>query len=229
MTNHFKASMLNVFNFNIFFRTLSFHIVLCLLIAIAGCGPERVKLEESPKGYNLNQPSVLKLPPALDEISGIAYYPKDKSVLAINDEVGWLYKIFLKEDPDIQKWKYSNGADFEDLVLVDSTFYVLESNGNIIRFKFLRPDTADTQEFVFPAPGKNEFEILYHHPQEKKLILLCKDCEIDNKNSLTAFSFDLDSMAYSSSPAFVIDIRKIEDLLDEKKLRFNPYAPPCKP
>ena len=72
--------------------------------------------------------------------------------------------------------------------------------------------------------GKNEFEILYHHPKENKLILLCKDCEIDNKNSLTAFSFDLDSMAYSSSPAFIIDIRKIEDLLEEKRLRFKPSA-----
>ena len=225
MTNHFNASMFkNVFNFNIFPHTLHCYLMLLLLVAITGCGDERVRIAESPKGYNLNQPSVLKLPPALDEISGIVYYPKDKSVLAINDEVGWLYKIFLKEDPDIQKWKYSNGADFEDLVLVDSTFYVLESNGNIIRFKFIRPDSANTQEFVFPAPGKNEFEILYHHPQEKKLILLCKDCEIDNKNSLTAFSFDLDSLAYSSSPAFVIDIRKIENLLDEKKLRFKPSA-----
>lgn len=182
------------------------------------------KIDESPRGYNLNRPSVLKLPPALDEISGIVYYPKDKSVLAINDEVGWLYKIYLKEDPDIQKWKYSNGADFEDLVLADSTFYVLESNGNIIKFKFIRPDSAATQEFIFPAPGKNEFEILYHEPQANRLILLCKDCEIDSKNSLTAFAFDLDSMAYSQNPAYIIDIRKIEDLLEEKRLRFKPSA-----
>ena len=146
----------NVSTVNIFFRTLYYRYMLLLLFAIAGCSQEPYKIEESPKGYNLNKPSVLKLPPALDEISGIVYYAKDKSVLAINDEVGWLYKIYLKEDPDIQKWKYSNGADFEDLVLVDSTFYVLESNGNIIRFKFIRPDSVDAQEFIFPAPGKNE-------------------------------------------------------------------------
>src|SRR5688572_4010164 len=104
MTNHFNASMFkNVFNFNIFRRTLHFPLMLLLLVGITGCGGKRVRIAESPKGYNLNQPSVLKLPPALDEISGIVYYPKDKSVLAINDEVGWLYKIFLKEDPDIQK------------------------------------------------------------------------------------------------------------------------------
>lgn len=214
----------NVSNGSIIFRKLLFYYPFLFFFFVIGCTTQQKKIEESPKGYNLNAPSVLKLPPALDEISGIVYYPKDKSILAINDEVGWLYKIHLKEDPDIQKWKYFNGADFEDLVLSDSIFYVLESNGNIIRFKFIRPDSVKTNEFIFPAPGKNEFEILYHHPRENKLILLCKDCEIDNKNSLTAFSFDLDRMAYSSTPAFVIDIRKIEDLLDEKRLRYKPSA-----
>ena len=215
----------NVFNVSTIFRKLFFYSLLSLIVAAIGCESKPPpKFRESPKGYNLNQPSVLKLPPALDEISGIVYYPKDKSVLAINDEFGWLYKIYLKEDPDIQKWKYSNGADFEDLVLADSIFYVLESNGNILRFKFLRPDSVNTREFIFPEPGKNEFEILYHHPKQNKLIMLCKDCEVDSKNSLTAFSFDLDSMAFSSSPAFVIDIRKIEDLLEERRLRFKPSA-----
>lgn len=225
MTHYFKTWIFqNVFNVSTISRKLHSQYLLFLLVFAFGCTQKPEEIGETPKEYNLNRPSVLKLPPALDEISGIVYYPKDKSILAINDEVGWLYKIHLKEDPDIQKWKYSNGADFEDLVLIDSTFYVLESNGNIIGFKFLRPDSVSAKEFVFPAPGKNEFEILYHHPGEKKLILLCKDCEIDNKNSLTAFAFDLDSMAYSSSPAFVIDIRKIEDLLDEKRLRFKPSA-----
>ena len=205
-------------------RKLNVFFMLLLVIVIAGCEDKKAKIGESPRGYNLNQPFVLKLPSALDEISGVVYYPKDKSVFAINDEFGWLYKIQLKQDLDIQKWKYSAGADFEDLVLTDSTFYVLESNGNILGFKFIRPDSVSTREYVFPAPGKNEFEILYHHPKENKLIMLCKDCEIDNKNSLTAFSFDLDSMAFSTSPAFVIDIRRIEDLLDEKRLRFKPSA-----
>jgi hypothetical protein len=214
----------NVFNATIIHRMLFFYFLLLLFSLHISCSPSAERVQESPKGYNLNKPSVLKLPSALDEISGIVYYPKDKSVLAINDEVGWLYKIYLKEDPDIQKWKYSNGADFEDLVLVDSTFYVLESNGNIIRFKFIRPDSVDKKEFIFPVPGTNEFEILYRDISDNRLILLCKDCEVDDKNSLTAFAFDLDSLAYKSTPAFVIDIRKIEDLMDEKKLKFKPSA-----
>lgn len=225
MTNYFKRLIVKtVFNAFPIPTKLQIFFLLFVIVFYIGCTSEPERVGESPQGYNLNQPSVLKLPPALDEISGIVYYPKDKSVLAINDEVGWLYKIYLKEDPDIQKWKYSNGADFEDLVLVDSVFYVLESNGNLIRFKFITPDSVDRREFIFPAQDKNEFEILYHHPQKKQLILLCKDCAVDDKNSLTAFAFNIDSLAYSQAPAYVMDIRKIEDLLDEKKLKFKPSA-----
>lgn len=178
----------------------------------------------SPPGYNLNKPMIFRLPQTLDEISGIVYNQKDNSVLAINDEHGWLYKVHLKDDIDLQRWYYYKGADFEDLVLVDSSFYVLVSNGNIIRFKFIRPDSVVTKEFLFPVEGRNEFEILYHDKSKKQLVLLCKDCEADDKNSLSAYSFSLDSAAYNAAPAFVMDVRKIEELMDEKKLRFKPSA-----
>jgi hypothetical protein len=167
---------------------------------------------------------VYKLPPSLDEISGISYNAKDNSVLAINDERGWLFKVHLKDDLDIQKWQYAKGADFEDLVRIDSVFYVLVSTGDIIRFQFFTPDSVQVKKFEFPTEGRNEFEILYHDNTKKQLVLLCKDCEADDKNSLTAYAFNLESGAYSAGPIYVMDIRKIEDLMDEKKLRFKPSA-----
>jgi hypothetical protein len=98
----------------------------------------------------------------LDEISGVAYYPNDSSIFAINDEKGWLYKI--KRGREIQRWKFSQGADFEDLVLLDSTFYVLQSNGNIMRLTFGTQNAVEVQQFYFSQSGenKNEFEILYY-------------------------------------------------------------------
>jgi hypothetical protein len=114
-------------------------------------------------------------------------------------------------------------------VLVDSTFYVLESNGNIIQLRYISQDSVQVKEHEFPVQGKNEFEILYHDTQKNRLMMLCKDCEMDDKNSLTAFAFNLDSGAFVSRPAYVIDIRKIEDLMDEKKLRFKPSAATINP
>ncbi|HEY0678946.1 MAG TPA: SdiA-regulated domain-containing protein [Chitinophagaceae bacterium] len=203
---------------------------LCLFLLIIllawGCNssPADDKSFSNPPGYNLNKPRIFKLPPVLDEISGIVYNAKDNSVLSINDEHGWLYKIHLKDDLDLEKWQYSKGADFEDLVLIDSMFYVLESNGNILQFRFLSPDSVNVKEHVLPLQGRNEFEILYHDKTRNQLILVCKDCEQDDKNSLSAFAFSLDSSAYITTPAFVIDIRKIEELMDEKKVRFKPSA-----
>ena len=178
----------------------------------------------SPPGYNLNKPLTFKLPASLDEISGVVYYPKDNSVLAINDERGWLYKIFLSSRNEIQKWKYSGGADFEDLVLVDSTFYVLQSNGKLISFKFLKPDSVKASNYQLQVPGSNEFEILYLDKEKNALIMLCKDCQADDKNSLSSYAFDLETHNFSSKPAFVVDVRKIEALMDQKGLHFKPSA-----
>lgn len=204
---------------------------LLFIIVLWSCGSSEKKEGKftSPPGYNLTRPAVFKLPPALDEISGIVYVQKDNSVLAINDEHGWLYKIHLKSDLQLQRWQYSKGADFEDLVLVDSTFFVLESTGNLIQFKFITPDSVIVKEHDFPVQGRNEFEILYHDKERRQLVLVCKDCEQDDKNSLTAFAFNLDSSAYATAPAYVMDIRKIEDLMNEKKLRFKPSAATINP
>ena len=214
-------------------QTLSAGLVsLFLFFFLWGCGSSQ-KQEEgnftSPPGYNLNRPDMYKLPPSLDEISGIVYVQKDNSVLAIQDERGWLFKIHLKSNLDLQKWQYSKGADFEDVVLIDSTFFVLESTGNLIQFRFITPDSVEVKQHDFPTEGKNEFEILYHEKQKNRLVLVCKDCEADDKNSLTAFAFNLDSSAYASAPAYVMDIRKIETLMDEKKVRFKPSAATINP
>jgi len=192
-----------------------------LLISCQSTSGEKLS---SPPGYNLNKPQIFKLPVSLDEISGIVYYAKDNSVLAINDERGWLYKIFLSGRNEIQKWRYAGGADFEDLVLVDSTFYVLQSNGKILSFKFITPDSVTATQYQSPVPGKNEFEILYLNKDSRDLIMLCKDCEMDDKNSLSAFAFNLDTHSFSEKPAYVIDVRKIEELMDEKGLHFKPSA-----
>jgi hypothetical protein len=129
----------------------------------------------------------------------------------------------------IQKWKFGDKADFEDLVLLDSNFYVLQSKGNIINLHFNSPDSISVSEYELSLPGKNEFEILYPDTEKNRLIMMCKDCEADDKNSLSAYAFDLSSMTFSTTPAYVIDVRKIEDLTKEKKIKFKPSAAAINP
>ena len=183
---------------------------------------------KSPPGYNMKAAIQVKLPLELDEISGVAYYPVDSSIFAINDEKGWLYKI--KKNTPIRRWKFSPGADFEDVVLMDSTFYVLQSDGNIMRLSFSDRNTVAVQQFTFDKTGQseNEFEILYYDSVKQKMILICKDCETDKKKSLTTFSFDPKTGEYSDQ-SFQIDVTKIAAAIGEEKVKFKPSAASINP
>ena len=183
----------------------------------------------SPEGYNINKPIVTKLPPMLDEISGISFYPKDKSLFAIHDERGWLYKIYLGNKLKVDKWKYSTGADFEDVAMVDSMFFAIKSNGNIVAFRFARPDSPLVKTFHLPEKGKKEFETLYYDSSRQELLMICKDCESDEKNLTSAYAFDYKQMKYLDSPVFVIDAKHIEKKLGDKMPKFKPSAAAINP
>jgi hypothetical protein len=191
------------------------------LSLITSCSGDARTQFESPDGYDFSKPWLLKLPIELDEISGIAYYSKDTSVFAINDEFGYLYKISLLGKHDIQKWKFSEGADFEDLTLLDSVFYVLQSNGSIITFKFDSTSVLK-HDSQFPVKG-NEFEILYYDSVLQKLSLICKDCDVDKKRSLTQYFYNPIAQSFEDSTR-AIDVQKIAIMMGEKKLKFKPSA-----
>lgn len=208
--------------FNFLFLALTGFIVMYL----CGCDTNNTKYE-SPAGYQLDNPYTIKLPLELDEISGVVYHEADTSIFAINDERGWLYKVFVNRPTEIQKWKFFDGADFEDLVLLDSTFYVLESNGNIIAFRHFTADSVLAQRNLFPEQG-NEFEILFYDPQIKKMVLICKDCESDKKKALSTYSFDPNTGQYSNH-SLTIDVKRIASVLKKKSIKFKPSAAAINP
>jgi hypothetical protein len=181
---------------------------------------------DTPDGYDLSKPFIMKLPVELDEISGVAFYPPDSSVFAIGDEFGWLYKIPLIPKKPIRKWKFSNQGDYEDLAMVDSVFYVLRSNGSITCFKFSDSNQVLLDQRDFPAHG-NEFEILYYDRHMFKLTMMCKDCETDKKKALTVFYFNLLNKQYDDSTS--INVTQIAALIGEKKIKFKPSAAALNP
>jgi uncharacterized protein YjiK len=204
---------------------------LCMALGLISlrCGTATEKaVLKNPDGYNMKMAVQFKLPLELDEISGVAYNASDSSIFAINDEKGWLYKI--RRGRQIQAWKFSAGADFEDVVLLDSAFYVLRSNGDIIRLSFDAMNNTAVQQYYFEQQGEtpNEFEILYFDSTRQKLILICKDCEMDKKKSLTAFSFDPFTGKYTGSD-FSINVDQIAKSVGEEKMKFKPSAASINP
>jgi len=214
--------LFKIYGCSVFRRTI---FIFILPVLILGCG---LKHEEykSPAGYDLNNPAIISLPSELEEISGIAYYAKDNSLFAECDDKGCLYKIFLNKPTDIRKWKFSHKRDYEDIVLHDSTFYVLNNNGDIVSLSFLK-DSLVAHEYSFSEKGKYEFESLYFDDKLQKLVLLCKDCEIDRNATVSAYTFDLAQYIYSSS--FTIDSKNIAEITSPKSTKFKPSGATINP
>jgi hypothetical protein len=163
-------------------RGLIYYLSFFILFSASCQSTEQRKMFPSPEGYDLNAPVVVKLNSDLIEISGILFYPKDSTVFGIEDEDGIFVKIFLNNNGKAKNWRFGKKRDFEDVALVDSTFYVLVSNGDLVGLQF-KNDSITTIKANFPNADKHvdEFETLYYDSSMKKLIMLCKECQDDKK------------------------------------------------
>lgn len=208
---------------------LSTAIALLILLGYQSCESQKSKTLATPSQYDLNNPVEFKLPKGLNEISGLAYYPKDSSVFAIIDEDGILFKIYLNGSGTIKKWKFDKKHDFEDIVMHDSAFYILISNGDIETLKFAG-DSILTNKSNLANAGKktNEFETLYFD-DKLGFVLLCKDCEDDKKKTVTARGYSsADSLSYNPN-LFAIEVKQIAQKIKEDKLHFKPSAAAINP
>lgn len=179
--------------------------------------------------YNFSKPDVVKLPQELDEISGIAYYAKDTSLFAIIDEGGDIYKFPIKNPKHLRKWKFDKKRDFEDIVLQDSTFYVLVSNGDIVELKFINNQFLNQQHKIGGvATGQNEFESIFRSPDSSYLVIMCKDCVEDSKKTLSNYAFHFNDSANQFQKHLVYDISTLHQKLGIEK-RLHPSAAAINP
>lgn len=208
-----------------YFRPLAY---TCFVLLFLACNTKKPSTGNAM--YDLVNPYKIKLPNGLAEISGIVFYPKDSSVFAIEDERGVLYKIFLTGNMEIRKWYFDKRNDFEDLVLHDSVFYVLISNGDIESLQFGSGNKVITEKAIFPETGnkKNEFESLYYDDSLQQLILLCKDCAGDSKKKISAWGYNIKTRTYSPS-VLTIDMQPVSRKLGEPRVKMKPSAAAINP
>lgn len=212
-----------------FFYDSSMPILLfAFILFFPFCNSEGQQKMKSPVGYDLNNPEIVNLTKKIDEISGIAYSKTDSSLFAIDDDKGDLYNIPLTKNPQIKKWKFGKNADYEDIILVDTTFYILESSGKIISFPFQFPIT-NVEEYSLDLRGRNEFESLYFDSTNYTLVLLCKQCKRDNAGEVSAYGFDVRKKTFSDGPLGIIVRKWIEAKLDKKISRLKASATAINP
>ena len=202
-------------------------ISVCCFLSLTSCDSIGKKNKyQNTDMYDLANPKVITLSPDLDEISGITYYAKDTSVFAIIDEAGILFKIPLKNPDAVRQWEFDKKKDFEDIVLVDSTFYVLVSNGNIETIRFDN-NKIYTESSDFSANSKDitEFESLYLEKDSGKMIIVCKSCDSDPKTTFSSFAYNYKDSTKPYEPHIRFDMSPMAQSMNiDKRLKASAAA-----
>lgn len=196
-----------------------------LWVLAASCRNETIRKIKSPPHYNFGQVFSHKLDPALREISGIAWDNRLDEFIAHNDEAGKLF--YLDKETKLIKSEISFGpkGDYEEVVVVSSVPYVLRSDGQVTRVR--KDSTGKIIPEILgkvPVAGTNDFEAMYYDPVRKALILLCKNCAADQKQTVSAYALYPDSAGFIPEPVYRLDLGKIKKASPFKSSRAEPSA-----
>lgn len=210
-------------NVVLFYPFLRFLIVPFLLIFPVSC--QMLWSPNTPKSYVLPRPKKMILDKKVNETSGLFYLQNEAAMITVADNKQKIYRI--TQDGEVNPYFEADigpQEDYEDVVKVDSTIYVLISNGAIVAVK---PTGSGLQvdKYPFWSTGKNDFETLYYDPESKGLIILCKSCEEERgKNIRTAYRFDLAGSRFETKPFYTISSKEVRNSLKDGKVDFEPSA-----
>lgn len=199
--------------------------ILLVLFAAAGCSQK--KHAESPAGYDLANPLVYKLPPVLDEVSGIAFKNGNAdTIYAEQDEEGRLFYFHLG-DENVQHTKFSKRGDFEDVAISHGYVIMLRSDGTLFTFpsdEVYNKETGNINEQQLLPKG--EYEAIFADEGSNEIYVLCKSCSTDKGNqSVSGQVFRLENDGkLALIKTFAVDTKSIAALTGEKKINLKPSA-----
>jgi uncharacterized protein YjiK len=204
--------------------------VLSVVFLINGCKAKKI-VYKSPPHYDFAEVFPDKLDLHLKEISGVVWDTSKDEFIAHNDEMGKIF--YLDKDTKITKREFQFSAkkgDYEDIAIAKGIVYVLRSDGMITK---IITDSAGKQHPLeagaIELPGTNDFESMYYDAGRNALIIICKNCSDDDKKTVSAFAFYIDSTGFDKKPVFTIDAKKIEELSPRKTSKFQPSGAAINP
>ncbi|GAB3947534.1 hypothetical protein GCM10028805_19950 [Spirosoma harenae] len=136
--------------------------------------------------YKLDKPTKeYTLPKELTEISGLTYFKEDK-LLCVQDEEAVVYVFDTKKGKVTKDFGFGGYGDFEGIEYINDEIYVLESNGNLFRFK---PESKQIGRTKTDLPKNTEVEGLGYDPKTKRLLIAVKNG--GGSADKAVYSFDL--------------------------------------
>ena len=181
--------------------------------------------------YDLSKPEGITLGDRLHEISGIVYI-SDHIILGENDEHGKIFSIDPSKpgDTEYPSVRFGGKGDYEDIAVVDSTAYLLISDGEIVEVPGYTKGGDIAGTIIAQMGGKhNEFETLYYDKAVNSLIMVCKSCHHEKDEIRTAYRFDLSTKKFSDTAYYTIPIIDVARKLNDNSISFRPSAAAINP
>lgn len=197
---------------------------ICLVLIIS-CKPKKF-IYKSPPHYDFSQALPIKLDLKVKEISGVVWDNHKDEFIAHNDESGTIYYLDKNNGGIIREFEFSpSKGDYEDIAIANDIVYVLRSDGMLFR---IVADSAGGQKSFdlgqLELSGKDDFETLYYDADRRAMILICKNCEGDDKKVVSAYAYYPDSIGFVNKPIYTIDVAKVKELSPRETSRFQPSA-----
>lgn len=171
--------------------------------------------------YNFDEPEEkFVLPKVLKEISGLTDYDKN-TIACIQDEKGKIFIYDLIKKEITKEIKFDKDKDYEGIARVGSTFYVLESDGDLYRVKLKDLDDPKVKRYETEISAKDN-EALCYDMKNNRLLLgsKVKNGKKSDKNLRYIFAFDLDKNELSKKPAFELDKKEVEDFAEKNDIHY---------
>jgi uncharacterized protein YjiK len=145
------------------------------------------------------------MPNELDEISGISWISKNK-IACVQDEQGIIFIYNLEKKIIEQKVNFGKSGDYEALAIIDSTAYIIKSDGKIFEvLKYLSPNFK-TKEYQTPFSEKNNIESLVADTLNNRLLFTVKDKDPNSETYKGVYAFNLETKKTEAQPIFKIPL-----------------------
>lgn len=197
-------------------NTISFLIILGVLVLVGALWMAYENPALNPRLEQESYKIIRKwdMPEDLEEISGINYISKDK-IACVQDEEGIIYIYNLATNLVEKKTNFAKAGDYEGIAVVDSTAYILESNGNLYKVQQYQDSVFTTEEIKTPFSGKHNMESLTYDSQNKRLLMAVKDNDPNSKNYKGIYEFNIEREKVIMDPVY--KIHSDDPVLKEKK------------
>jgi len=160
--------------------------------------------------YDLDKPAqVHQLERDLFEISGLAYYPDQEFLFAVNDEKGRIYFIGTEGGRIGGHINFHRANDYEGIAYHDNHVYIVESNGDITVIDANRAEKIDG--YKTKLSRKNDIEGISYNPATSTFLLAAKGSGSLNgktKKKKSIYSLDPKSKTVSETPFFTVNLGK---------------------